>query len=55
MNFAFFAIFGAIAYFLFPVDGFSFTFSDMTIVNLLRFMGSIVLGIMAISLLFKKY
>jgi hypothetical protein len=55
MNFIFSTILVVIAYFLFPVDGFSFHFSDMTIVNLLGFLGSIVLGIMAISLLFKKY
>lgn len=55
MNLILSAIFVVIAYFLFPVDGFSFTFSDMTAINLLRFMGSIVLGIMAINLLFKKY
>ena len=55
MNFIFSAIFGAIAYFLFPVDGFSFSFSDMTTINFLRLLVSIFLGIMAISFLFKKH
>ena len=55
MNFVFSAIFGVIAYFLFPVDDFSFSFSDMTTVDLLRLLGSIFLGIMAISFLFKKH
>ena len=55
MNFVFSAILIGIAYFLFPVDSFSLTFSNMTAVDLLRFMGSMVSGIMAISLLFKKY
>ena len=43
MNFIFSAILGVIAYFLFPVDGFSFHFSDMTTVNLLCFLGSLFL------------
>ena len=54
MNFILSAILVVIGYFLFPLDSFSFTFSDMTTLNLLRFMGSLFLGIMAISLLFKK-
>jgi hypothetical protein len=39
MNFLLSAILGVIAYFLFPLDGFSFTFSDMATVNLLCFLG----------------
>ena len=54
MNFILSAILGVIAYFLFPLDGFSFAFSDMATVNLLRFLGSLLSFIMAISVLFKK-
>ena len=55
MNFILSTIFVVVAYFLFPVDGFSFSFSDMTTGNFLCLLGSLFLGIMAISFLFKKY